>query len=183
MRYLVLGLAAGIALTASAGICEQPSDTSLGFPPATLASRQFALMAHGGLYTPLGLGGVTIEYAALPWLVAAAGAGTNANALELTAGGKLRLMMADRTVTGVGFGFGYGQPYSSCWVPLAAPRCALPDAAPNAHAEIYFETRPTPTLVSRVYAGMLNSVLLGHQPSSDTVGLVPYLGVAFGTVF
>jgi hypothetical protein len=183
MRLLVLGLAAGLTVVARVGICDDPADSNVEFPGATLQARQFSLMGHAGLYTPLGLGGVTIEYAALPWLVASAGAGTNANALELAAGGKLRLMLADRTVTGLGFGFGYGQPYSSCWVPLAPPRCALPDAAPNAHAEIYFETRPAKTLVSRVYTGMMNSTLLGHQPTAENAGLIPYLGVAFGTVF
>jgi hypothetical protein len=179
---LVLGFAAAVTLTAAQALCEQ-TDTTLETGPSTLQAKQFSVMGHAGLYTPLGLGGLTVEYAALPWLVASAGAGTNLSSVELSAGGRLRVMLADHMMTGLGLGFGYGQPYSSCWVPLAAPRCALPDSAPNANAEVYMETRPDKTLVSRVYAGMMNALQVGHQPNRENAGIVPYLGVAFGTTF
>jgi hypothetical protein len=179
---LVLGFAAAMSFTSGQVLCES-RDTNLETGPTSLEAKQFSIMGHAGLYTPLGLSGVTLEYAALPWLVASAGAGTNLSSMELAAGGKLRLMLADHSVTGLGLGFGYGQPYSSCWVPLAAPRCALPDSAPNAHVEVYLETHPSKTLVSRVYAGMMNAIQVGHRPTDENAGIVPYLGVAFGNTF
>jgi hypothetical protein len=182
MKKILLGLAAAVSLTAGRALCAQ-TDTNAEAGAMTLQARQFSVMGHAGLYTPLGLGGVTVEYSALPWLVASAGAGTNLASMELSAGGKLRLLLADRMVTGFGLGFGYGQPYSSCWVPLAAPRCALPEPTPNAHAEVYLETHPSRTLVSRVYAGMMNAIQVGHAPTTENAGIVPYLGVAFGTIF
>jgi hypothetical protein len=182
MKKILLGLAAAVSLTAGRAFCAQ-TDTREETGSMALQAKQFSVMGHGGLYTPLGLGGVTVEYSALPWLVASAGAGTNLSSVEVAAGGKLRLMLADRMVTGFGLGFGYGQPYSSCWVPLAAPRCTLPDSAPNAHVEVYLETHPSKTLVSRVYAGMMNAIQVGHTPTAENASVVPYLGVAFGTTF
>jgi hypothetical protein len=185
MRPIASAMVCALCLTARTAWCEQRGETAESASETALDVHRFAVLGHVGLYTPLGFGGASLEYSIAPWLVAGAGAGTNTRSLEMAAGTQFRLSLGGGLSTGAGLGLAYGQPYSPCLNPFGTPSCELPSSVPSADVSVYLESRPARDFISRLYTGLLDPLRTGEHsvdPAARAAPIVPYVGVAFGTV-
>jgi len=179
-------IGAMVLATATAG-AQDIATRSLAFHRETPWEAQpFSLLAHIGLFSPIGVTGVTLDYAPNRWFVLGGGAGTNARSYELEGAVKGRLLLDDVLATGAGLGLAYGQPRSWCYHAFDPPTCAAPGPVPSAFMEVYVDARSVNGVIARLYGGVL-SPLRGEVQSSflglSTTWVAPYLGAAFGQSF
>jgi hypothetical protein len=140
-------------------------------------------LAHLGLFTPLGLAGVSGAYAVAPPFLFEAGVGTNSLSFATAAGSRIRFTLGDYLATGMAVGFAYGYVPQSCFGTFEWRRCYTEDALPSAYGDIYIEARSTGGFLSRGYAGVLGPLRQNVETSffgMPTAGLVPYVGLALG---
>jgi hypothetical protein len=180
----VLGVMGALMLVAGAARAQESVDPSTPFRRETSWEAQpFLLLGHLGLSAPIGVTGITLDYAANRWFVVAGGAGTNARSYELEGETKVRLVFDETLATGAGLGLAYGQPQSWCYHAFDPPTCNAPDPVPSAFFELYMDARSAQGIVARFYGGALEPFWGDVQ--STFLGLhmtwiAPYVGIAFG---
>ena len=147
-------------------------------------ARRFSLLAHVGLYTPVGLVGVSAGYSVAPPWILEAGVGTTGLTFATAAGTRMRLTLGDYLAIGLASGLAYGHLPRSCSWAFESRECDSPDAVPSGYFDAYLEARSAQGFLSRAYAGVLaplradvETAFLGVR----TAGLVPYVGLALGT--
>jgi len=182
-----LGIIGAMVLNTAIAGAQEIAAPSVAFRHDTpWEAQRFSLLAHVGLDSPIGVTGVTLDYAPNRWFVLAGGAGTNARSYELEGAVKGRLVLDDFLATGAGLGLAYGQPRTWCYHAFDPPTCDPPGAVPSAFLEVYVDARSVNGVIARLYAGAL-SPLRGEVQSTflalRTTWVAPYLGAAFGQSF
>ena len=137
-------------------------------------AHRLALLAHLGVGAPIGVLGLSGEYAFTPWASAGLGVGSvDGKSANVAAMGRWRLPLGEHFGTGVGVGASFGRPFTIdlhfCW----QARC--PDAPPPeyvlaADGEVYLEGRADFGLVARLYGG-LHQGLTKERPQNGYAGL------------
>jgi len=185
MKAMAFAIVGALSLLAGAARGqEKGTDIEPMAPETAWETRRFSLLAHLGLFTPLGLAGASGNYAvAPPWLLEV-GIGTNGSSFATAAGSRVRLTFGDYLATGMAVGLAYGHVPQSCSGGFEARECYTREAVPSAYADVYLEARSTQGFLSRLYAGVLDPLRPNNETTLlgiRTAGLVPYIGVALGT--
>ena len=181
---VVLGTVGALALLVGTAGAQETVASSASFRRETNWEAQpFLLLGHIGLSAPIGVTGITLDYAPNRWFVVAGGAGTNARSYELEGASKVRLVIDETLATGAGLGLSYGQPQSWCYHAFDPPTCNAPDPVPSVFFEVYADARSAQGIVARFYGGALEP--FRGEVQSTFLGLhmtwlAPYVGIAFG---
>ena len=161
-----IGLVGAMVLaTATAGAQEIATRSPAFRRETPWEAQPFSLLAHVGVFSPIGVTGVTLDYAPNRWFVLGGGAGTNARSYELEGAVKGRLLLDDVLATGAGLGLAYGQPRTWCYHAFDPPTCDAPGPVPSAFLEVYIDARSVNGVIARLYGGVL-SPLRGEVQSS-----------------
>jgi hypothetical protein len=131
--------------------------------------RRFTLLVHGEALGPLGLGGVSAQYAFTRWLSASIGLGGNPRP-QAAAMVRLRAPLDDHFGAGFALGASYGSPFHVC-----RDGCDPEPSRLSADAEVYVEGRASSGLVARLYGGVHKALRFE--------GAAGYAGAAVGWSF
>ncbi len=221
--FWLVVLAAGTTCGAAAAQSPLPGAESVAtrqHPPAgaetakpapdysAWAERPFAIDAGLGVATPVGLAGVWLDGAPLPWLSLSVGAGTNLSGLQLAGMLRFRFTPHHRDSPFIGLGYSRGPFSQSRWtrfgmisVPDGAYDQMLADHSPTpgrhwnlahwANLEAGAELRRATGFDARGFGGIGllanprdNSVGVAQDetspPARKVVPMVVYFGAAFG---
>ena len=137
-------------------------------------AHRLALLAHLGVGAPIGVLGLSGEYAFTPWASAGLGVGSvDGKSANVAAMGRWRLPLGEHFGTGVGVGASFGRPFTIdlrfCWQSPCAD-APPPEYVLAADGEVYLEGRADFGLVARLYGG-LHQGLTKERPQNGYAGL------------
>jgi hypothetical protein len=174
-------MALALALSTHAAYAQETTfRTQVFTPDSPWETHPVSILAHVGAGTPLGITGVTLEYAATPWWMVGGGFGTNTRRLNAGADTGPQLVLGEYLALGLRMGGAYGAPYSRCLL-ASHETCDPPDARLSAYGYLYLEARATRGFLGRLYGGASNT-LAPESERAAQASLAPFVGLAFGTL-